>query len=98
MTSGDILSLLSGALVTIALSLVGILIGLPIGLGLALLRWADVPLVARLVALYVSMLRATPLGLEWWCSCPPGRGGAFCAHVVATAFATWRRASGARPG
>src|SRR5437868_3971884 len=61
MTSGDILSLLSGALVTIALSLVGILIGLPIGLGLALLRWADVPLVARLVALYVSVLRATPL-------------------------------------
>ena len=37
------------------------LIGLPIGLGLALLRWADVPLVARLVALYVSVLRATPL-------------------------------------
>ena len=38
-------------------------------------------------------LRATPLGLEWWCSCPAGRGGAFCAHVVAAAFATWRRAA-----
>jgi His/Glu/Gln/Arg/opine family amino acid ABC transporter permease subunit len=61
MTGADILSMLSGALVTVALSLVGILIGLPIGLGLALLRWADVPVVARLVALYVSMLRATPL-------------------------------------
>ena len=42
-------------------------------------------------------LRATPLGLEWWCSCPPGRAGAFCAHVVATAFATWRRTSDRRP-
>lgn len=38
-------------------------------------------------------LRATALGLEWWCSCPAGRGGAFCAHVVATALATWRRAA-----
>jgi His/Glu/Gln/Arg/opine family amino acid ABC transporter permease subunit len=61
MTGADILAMLSGALVTIALSLVGILIGLPIGLGLALLRWANVPYLARLVALYVSMLRATPL-------------------------------------
>lgn len=61
MTGGDILSIFRGALVTISLSLVGILIGLPIGLGLALLRWADVPFVARLVTLYVSILRATPL-------------------------------------
>jgi His/Glu/Gln/Arg/opine family amino acid ABC transporter permease subunit len=43
------------------LSLIGILIGLPIGLGLALLRWANVPVIARIVAVYVSMLRATPL-------------------------------------
>jgi uncharacterized Zn finger protein len=41
-------------------------------------------------------LRATARGLEWWCSCPPGRSGAFCAHVVATAVQTWHRAS--RPG
>jgi His/Glu/Gln/Arg/opine family amino acid ABC transporter permease subunit len=61
MTGGDIASIFRGALVTISLSLVGILIGLPIGLGLALLRWANVPLVARLVTLYVSILRATPL-------------------------------------
>jgi len=61
MTGADIVSILAGALVTISLSLAGILIGLPIGLGLALIRWADVPLVARLVTLYVSMLRATPL-------------------------------------
>jgi len=38
-----------------------LLIGLPIGLGLALVRWADVPVAARLVAVYVSCLRATPL-------------------------------------
>jgi His/Glu/Gln/Arg/opine family amino acid ABC transporter permease subunit len=61
MTGGDIASIFRGALVTISLSLVGILIGLPIGLGLALLHWANVPLVARLVTLYVSILRATPL-------------------------------------
>jgi His/Glu/Gln/Arg/opine family amino acid ABC transporter permease subunit len=45
----------------VTLSLIGILIGLPIGLGLALLRWANVPFVARVVALYVSISRATPL-------------------------------------
>jgi His/Glu/Gln/Arg/opine family amino acid ABC transporter permease subunit len=61
MTGGDILSIFQGALVTISLSLMGILIGLPIGLGLALVRWADVAFAARVVALYVSVLRATPL-------------------------------------
>jgi His/Glu/Gln/Arg/opine family amino acid ABC transporter permease subunit len=61
MTGGDILAIFAGALVTISLSLAGILIGLPIGLALALVRWANVPFVARLVALYVSILRATPL-------------------------------------
>jgi His/Glu/Gln/Arg/opine family amino acid ABC transporter permease subunit len=47
--------------VTVTLSLIGILIGLPIGLGLALLRWANVPVAARIVTVYVSILRATPL-------------------------------------
>jgi His/Glu/Gln/Arg/opine family amino acid ABC transporter permease subunit len=61
MSGGDIASIFQGAAVTITLSLVGILIGLPIGLGLALLRWANVPVIARIVAVYVSMLRATPL-------------------------------------
>jgi His/Glu/Gln/Arg/opine family amino acid ABC transporter permease subunit len=61
MSGGDIASIFQGAAVTITLSLIGILIGLPIGLGLALLRWANVPVVARIVAVYVSMLRATPL-------------------------------------
>lgn len=61
MSGGDIASIFQGAAVTITLSLIGILIGLPIGLGLALLRWANVPVIARIVAVYVSMLRATPL-------------------------------------
>ena len=61
MSGGDILAMLQGAVVTVTLSLVGILIGLPIGLGLAMLRWANTPVLARVVAVYVSMLRATPL-------------------------------------
>jgi His/Glu/Gln/Arg/opine family amino acid ABC transporter permease subunit len=61
MSGADIAAIFQGAVVTVSLSLVGILIGLPIGLGLALIRWANVPIVARIVVLYVSVLRATPL-------------------------------------
>jgi His/Glu/Gln/Arg/opine family amino acid ABC transporter permease subunit len=61
MSGGDIAAMLQGAMVTVTLSFIGILIGLPIGLGLALLRWANVPIAARIVTLYVSILRATPL-------------------------------------
>ena len=61
MSGGDIAAILQGAVVTVSLSLVGILIGLPIGLGLALVRWANVPIATGIVTLYVSMLRATPL-------------------------------------
>jgi His/Glu/Gln/Arg/opine family amino acid ABC transporter permease subunit len=61
MSGADLLAMLQGAVVTVTLSLAGILIGSPIGLALAVLRWAEVPSVGRLVALYVSILRATPL-------------------------------------
>src|SRR5258707_4213811 len=61
MSAGDIAAIFGGAVVTVSLSLIGILIGLPIGLGLALLRWANVPVIAGIVTLYVSVLRATPL-------------------------------------
>lgn len=61
MSGGDIAAIFQGAVATVSLSLVGILIGLPIGLGLALVRWANVPIAAGIVTLYVSMLRATPL-------------------------------------
>ncbi len=61
MSGGDIAAIFQGAIVTVTLSFIGILIGLPIGLGLALLRWANVPVAAKIVTLYVSILRATPL-------------------------------------
>ena len=61
MTPGDIAAFAQGAVVTVTLSFVGILLGLPIGLGLALIRWANVPVAAWVVTLYVSVLRATPL-------------------------------------
>ena len=61
MNAGDIAAIFQGAIVTMTLSFIGILIGLPTGLGLALLRWADVPVAAKAVTLYVSILRATPL-------------------------------------
>jgi His/Glu/Gln/Arg/opine family amino acid ABC transporter permease subunit len=61
MNGGDIAAIFQGAVVTLTLSLIGILIGLPIGLGLALLRWAGVPVASPIVTVYVSVLRATPL-------------------------------------
>src|SRR5579863_1675639 len=61
MSWNDLLAILQGAVVTVTLSFAGILIGSPIGLALAVLRWADVPVAARMVAVYVSVLRATPL-------------------------------------
>jgi His/Glu/Gln/Arg/opine family amino acid ABC transporter permease subunit len=61
MTANDALSIFQGAGVTIALSVLAILMGLPIGLALAIVRWTRVPLLWRGVALYVSLLRATPL-------------------------------------
>jgi len=61
MSHGDILAIFNGALTTLLLSAAGIALGLPIGLGLALLRWARVPVLAPIVAVYVSLLRATPL-------------------------------------
>jgi His/Glu/Gln/Arg/opine family amino acid ABC transporter permease subunit len=60
-STADLLAILNGALMTLLLSLAGILMGLPLGLGLALVRWAQVPLLAPVVVLYVSLLRATPL-------------------------------------
>lgn len=61
MSTADVLTIFSGAWTTLLLSLAGIALGLPLGLGLALLRWGRVPLLNPLVAVYVSLLRATPL-------------------------------------
>jgi polar amino acid transport system permease protein len=61
MSWDDFLTLLTGAAVTASLSFSGTLVGMPLGLGLALLRWARVPVVANIVAVYVSVLRSTPI-------------------------------------
>lgn len=61
MSGADILTIFQGAVTTVSLSCVGILLGLPLGLLLAITRWARVPVVAQVVTVYVSILRATPL-------------------------------------
>ncbi|MEA3121696.1 MAG: hypothetical protein QOH33_1251 [Paraburkholderia sp.] len=61
MTGFGIGPLLSGAAVTLGLSALGIAFGLSLGLVLAILRWRDIPVVGRLLAFYVSVVRATPL-------------------------------------
>jgi His/Glu/Gln/Arg/opine family amino acid ABC transporter permease subunit len=61
MSAADVLAIFGGAVTTLLLSAAGIALGLPIGLALALLRWGKVPVAGRMVAVYVSLLRATPL-------------------------------------
>jgi His/Glu/Gln/Arg/opine family amino acid ABC transporter permease subunit len=46
---------------TASLSCIAIVLGLPLGLLLAITRWARVPGLAQAVMVYVSILRATPL-------------------------------------
>jgi His/Glu/Gln/Arg/opine family amino acid ABC transporter permease subunit len=57
---GDYLALAAGAANTIAISFLAIAIGTPLGLGLALIRWARVRGLDGIVAALVSLLRATP--------------------------------------
>jgi His/Glu/Gln/Arg/opine family amino acid ABC transporter permease subunit len=54
-------TLLAGAVTTAALSFCGIALGLPLGLALALIRWGRVPVANMAVAIYVSIVRSTPL-------------------------------------
>lgn len=56
----DFVAILRGAVATVALSLSGIALGVPLGLALALLRSTRVPVVSPIVATYVSVMRATP--------------------------------------
>jgi His/Glu/Gln/Arg/opine family amino acid ABC transporter permease subunit len=61
MSAADIVAILQGAVTTASLSCIAIVLGLPLGLLLAITRWARVPGLAQAVMLYVSILRATPL-------------------------------------
>jgi His/Glu/Gln/Arg/opine family amino acid ABC transporter permease subunit len=58
--SGDYLAIAAGAVNTIAISLLTIALGTPLGLALALIRWRKFPILDGLVAALVSLLRATP--------------------------------------
>ncbi len=60
LSGADWLSLLQGAVFTVALSLAAVAIGVPAGLGLALIRWMRVPVLSPIVAVVVSILRAAP--------------------------------------
>jgi His/Glu/Gln/Arg/opine family amino acid ABC transporter permease subunit len=61
MTAYDYFSIVQGALATILLSAASLLLGVPIGLGLALLRTERFPVSNRLVKGYVSLVRACPV-------------------------------------
>jgi polar amino acid transport system permease protein len=54
-------TLLLGAWTTTWISVVAIACGVPLGLALALLREARIPILTQLIVLYVSLGRATPL-------------------------------------
>jgi len=53
--------LLAGAWTTLWVCALSIAVGVPLGLGVALVRNACIPLLAPLLALYISLARATPL-------------------------------------
>jgi His/Glu/Gln/Arg/opine family amino acid ABC transporter permease subunit len=61
MTAADLLELLRGAGITVSISMAGIVLGLPLGLAMGLIRWARVPFIAPILGAYVSVVRATPL-------------------------------------
>jgi His/Glu/Gln/Arg/opine family amino acid ABC transporter permease subunit len=61
MTAYDYYSIVQGALATVLLSITSIVLGIPIGLGLALVRWSRTPFFSRAVVAYVSVMRACPV-------------------------------------
>ncbi|MCB8838315.1 amino acid ABC transporter permease [Aurantimonas sp. VKM B-3413] len=60
MTWYDIYAIFQGAVLTVSISLASIVIGLPLGLCFALIRWSRVPVLDRIVIIYVSVIRASP--------------------------------------
>jgi polar amino acid transport system permease protein len=61
MTSAAWATLLMGAATTLTLSVIGIVLGVTLGLVIAIARNAKLILFSRFLALYVSLVRATPL-------------------------------------
>ena len=60
MTAYDYLSIFKAALATISMALVSIVLGVPLGLGLALIRWSRLPLLNHVTLAYVSVVRTCP--------------------------------------
>lgn len=56
----DLPFLLQGTVVTATVSLAAIVLGVPLGLALAIVRWQRVPILSQVVTAYVSVIRATP--------------------------------------
>jgi polar amino acid transport system permease protein len=61
MTATSWFTLLQGAGSTLALAMMALVAGIPLGLLLALTRWRGVPVLDKLVAAYVSLMRPTPV-------------------------------------
>jgi polar amino acid transport system permease protein len=55
------IALLQGAWTTVWISGVSIAIGVLLGLGIAMLRGARIPVVSQIITLYISVVRATPM-------------------------------------
>ncbi len=61
MGKSEWIMLLDGGLTTLWISLLSILIGVVIGLFIALVRNLQIPIITQFLAFYVSLVRATPL-------------------------------------
>ena len=59
--SSLLIELAKGTMTTVTVSLAGIAVGMVFGLALALIRMSALPLASRAVAVYVSVVRATPM-------------------------------------
>ncbi len=60
---GNLEYLFYGLLITCATSLMGVIIGIPLGLTVALCRVRKVPVLSQILAVYVSFVRSLPLVL-----------------------------------
>ncbi|PPS42225.1 amino acid ABC transporter permease [Chroococcidiopsis sp. TS-821] len=60
---GDLEYLFYGLVITCITSLMGVIIGIPLGLAVALGRVKKIPIVSQLLTLYVSFIRSLPLVL-----------------------------------